>query len=325
MRAVLFEQPGAPDVLTIGDADTPVAGADELLIRVHATAINRADLLQRRGAYPPPAGASPILGLEVAGEVVTPARDWRIGDRVMAVVTGGGYAERAVVPASTALRIPDNVSYEQAAALPEAFMTAFLNLFTMGHFVNGERVLIHAAGSGVGTAAIQLAKVAGAAQIFVTAGSDDKLSRCSTLGADILINYKTASFRQRVADETQGAGVDVILDFIGAPYWNDNLGSLAQKGRLLLIGSLGGVVGDLNIAAIMGKRLTITGTTLRRTALSEKVALVRAMIDFGFLTALEQGMIRPIIDRVYNLHEVVLAHHHMESNSNFGKIVLKLI
>ena len=137
MRAVLFEQPGAPDVLTIGDADTPVAGADELLIRVHATAINRADLLQRRGAYPPPAGASPILGLEVAGEVVTPARDWRIGDRVMAVVTGGGYAERAVVPASTALRIPDNLSYEQAAALPEAFMTAFLNLFTMGHFVNG--------------------------------------------------------------------------------------------------------------------------------------------------------------------------------------------
>jgi NADPH:quinone reductase and related Zn-dependent oxidoreductases len=205
MKAILFDAPGSPEVLRYDDAPDPTPGADEVLVRVRATAVNRADLLQRRGVYAPPPGASPILGLELAGEVLTPAGPWRVGDRVMAVVTGGGYAELAVVPVGMVMRIPDSLSFEEAGAIPEAFLTAFLNLFTLGRLQAGETVLIHAGASGVGTAAIQLARVAGA-RVFATAGSPEKCALCRELGAELTINYREESFAARVLDATGGRG-----------------------------------------------------------------------------------------------------------------------
>jgi putative NAD(P)H quinone oxidoreductase, PIG3 family len=231
MKAILFDAPGSPDVLRYDDAPDPIPGADEVLVRVRATAVNRADLLQRRGVYAPPPGASPILGLELAGEVLTPAGSWRVGDRVMAVVTGGGYAELAVVPVGMVMRIPDSLSFEEAAAIPEAFLTAFLNLFTLGRLQAGETVLIHAGASGVGTAAIQLARVAGA-RVFATAGSPEKCALCRELGAELAVNYREESFAARVLEATGGRGVDLVLDFVGAPYWQQNAAALALDGRL---------------------------------------------------------------------------------------------
>jgi tumor protein p53-inducible protein 3 len=322
VKAILFDTPGAPDVLYYGDAPDPQPGEGELLVRVHATALNRADLLQRQGQYPPPPGASPILGLELAGEVVQGAGEWQRGDRVMAVVTGGAYAELAAVPAGMAIRIPDNLSYEQAAAIPEAFLTAYLNLFTLGRLQAGETVLIHAGASGVGTAAIQLARAAGA-RVFVTTGTPEKLDFCQELGAALAINYKTESFKERALKETDGRGVDVILDFVGAPYWNDNLSALAIGGRLMLIGSMGGMKGDLSLGAIMPKSLTISGTTLRRTPLDKKIALTQAFAEFA-LPRFASGELRPIIDTVYPLQEAATAHQRMHDNVNIGKIVLRV-
>jgi tumor protein p53-inducible protein 3 len=322
MKAVLFDAPGAPEVLRYGDATDPQPSEGELLVRVHATALNRADLLQRQGQYPPPPSASPILGLELAGEVVQGVGEWQPGDRVMAVVTGGGYAEFAAVPAGMAIRIPDTLTYEQAAAIPEAFLTAYLNLFTLGRLQEGETVLIHAGASGVGTAAIQLARASGA-RAFVTAGTPEKLDFCQELGAELTINYKTESFKDWALKETDGRGVDVILDFVGAPYWNDNLSALAIGGRLMLIGSMGGMKGDLSLGAILPKSLTITGTTLRRTPLDKKIALTHAFAAFA-LPRFVSGELRPIIDTVYPLQEATAAHRRMESNANIGKIVLRV-
>jgi tumor protein p53-inducible protein 3 len=322
VKAILFDTPGAPDVLFYGDAPDPQPGEGELLVRVHATALNRADLLQRQGQYPPPPGASPILGLELAGEVVQGAGEWQRGDRVMAVVTGGAYAELAAVPPGMAIRIPDNLSYEQAAAIPEAFLTAYLNLFTLGRLQAGETVLIHAGASGVGTAAIQLARAAGA-RVFVTTGTPEKLDFCQELGAALAINYKTESFKEAALKETDERGVDVILDFVGAPYWNDNLSALAIGGRLMLIGSMGGMKGDLSLGAIMPKSLTISGTTLRRTPLDKKIALTQAFAEFT-LPRFASGELRPIIDTVYPLQEAATAHQRMHDNVNIGKIVLRV-
>ena len=320
MKAILFERPGDADVLRYGDAPDPQPGADELLVRVRATAVNRADLLQRRGRYDPPPGSSPILGLELAGEVVSGAGDWRPGDRVMAVVTGGGYAELAVVPAGTAIRIPRGCSFEQAAAIPEAFLTAFLNLFTLGRLQAGETALIHAGASGVGSAAIQLARAAGA-RVVATAGSTEKLALCRELGADVAVDYKTEPVAERVLAATGGRGVDVALDFVGAPYWETNMAALAPRGRLMLIGFLGGSRGQIDLGAIMGKSLTVTGTTLRRTPLPEKIALSRAFAEFA-LPRFERGELRPVIDTVLPLEQAAEAHHILESNRNAGKVVL---
>jgi tumor protein p53-inducible protein 3 len=322
MKAILFDQPGGPDVLRYGEAPDPQHGEGELLVRVYATAVNRADTLQRRGAYPPPEGASPILGLELAGEVVGGAGDWRPGDRVMAVVTGGGYAELAMVPAGMAMRIPERLSFEQAAALPEAFLTAYLNMFTLGHLQAGEAVLVHAGASGVGTAAIQLARAAGA-RVLATAGTDDKLVRCRELGAEVTINYKRESFRERVAEATEGRGVDLVLDFVGAPYWDDNLASLATNGRLALIGFLAGSRGQLDLGPIMSKRLSVFGTTLRRTPLPQKIALTESFAAFA-LARFEAGELHPVVDTVLPLEQAAEAHRRMEQNSNTGKIVLKV-
>ncbi len=323
MKAILYDEPGGAYVLYYGETPDPVPQAGELLVRVHATAVNRADLLQRAGGYNPPPGASPILGLELAGEVVTPNGEFQAGDRVMAVVTGGSYAELAAVPVGMAIRIPEVFSYEQAAAIPEAFLTAQLNLFTLGRLKAGETVLIHAGASGVGTAAIQLARAAGA-RVFTTAGSPEKIERCIELGAHAGINYKTESFAERVRDLTEGRGVDVILDFVGAPYWNDNLSALAIGGRLMLIGFLGGAAGQLNLGAVMQKSLTISSTTLRRTPLDQKIALTRDFVAFG-LPKLANGEIIPVIDRVFPLNQAGDAHRYMASNANIGKIVLTVI
>jgi putative PIG3 family NAD(P)H quinone oxidoreductase len=320
MKAILFDNPGDPDVLRYADAPDPQPGPDELLVRVHATAVNRADLLQRRGGYAPPPGASPILGLELAGEVVHPAGDWRAGDRVMAVVTGGGYAELAAVPAGMAMRIPERFSSQEAAAIPEAFLTAYLNLFTLGRLQPGEAALIHAGASGVGTAAIQLARANGS-RAFATAGSDDKLALCSELGAELAVNYKLEPFQERVAAATGGRGVDVVLDFVGAPYWEANMAALAPGGRLMLIGFLGGSRGQLDLGTIMAKSLTIAGTTLRRTPLPQKIALTQGFAEFA-LPRFERGELRPVIDRVLPLAQAAEAHRVLETNSNAGKVVL---
>lgn len=323
MKAILFDQPGEPDVLRYDDAPDPQPGADELLVRVHATAVNRADLLQRRGGYAPPLGASPILGLELAGEVVQPAGEWRIGDRVMAVVTGGGYAELAAVPAGMAMRIPERFSYQEAAAIPEAFLTAYLNMFTLGRLQPGEVALIHAGASGVGTAAIQLARAIGA-RVMVTAGSDEKLALCRELGAELAINYTSESFVERVQAASGGRGADVVLDFIGAPYWDSNMAALALGGRLMLIGFLGGSRGQLDLGIMMGKSLTVASTTLRRTPLPQKVALTQAFSEFA-LPRFERGALRPVIDRILPIMQAVEAHRVLEANSNAGKVVLSVI
>jgi putative PIG3 family NAD(P)H quinone oxidoreductase len=322
MKAILFDHPGPPEVLRYGEAPDPQPGVDELLVRVRATAVNRADLLQRRGGYPPPTGASPILGLELAGEVVSGAGAWQPGDRVMAVVTGGGYAELAAVPAGVAIRIPDRLSFEEAAAIPEAFLTAYLNLFTLGRLESGETVLIHAGASGVGTAAIQLARAAGA-RVIVTAGSEQKLALCRELGAEVTINYKQESFPDRVHEATAGQGANLVLDFVGAPYWEGNMAALARGGRLMIIGFLGGSRGQLDLGPILAKSLTVAGTALRRTPLPQKSALAQAFAAFA-LPRFESGELRPVIDSVYPLEQASEAHRAMEANRNAGKIVLRV-
>ncbi|MFQ3534728.1 MAG: NAD(P)H-quinone oxidoreductase [Aggregatilineales bacterium] len=325
MRAVLYDSVGGPEVLYLGEAPDPQPAADELLIRVRATALNRADLLQRRGAYPPPSGASPILGLEVAGEVIhaPEGAPFSVGERVMAVVTGGGCAEQACVPIGVAMRVPETFTWEQAAAIPEVFLTAYLNLFTLGGLQAGEDVLIHAGASGVGTAAIQLAREAGA-RIFVTAGTPEKLAKCRQLGAALAINYKQEDFSAIVRDATGGRGVDLILDFIGAPNWAANLEALAIGGRLTLIGFLGGSKGPaLDLAPILTKSLRVMGTTLRRTPLPQKSALTRAFEAFA-QPRFQSGALQPVIDCVFPLSEAAAAHRYMESNQNIGKIILRV-
>jgi NADPH:quinone reductase-like Zn-dependent oxidoreductase len=246
---------------------------------------------------------------------------WEPGERVMAVVTGGGYAEYAAVPSGMLMHIPEKIGYEEAAAIPEGFLTAYLNMFTLGELRGHESVLIHAGGSGVGTAAIQLAHSANA-YIFATAGSAKKLDGCKKLGANVVINYKEESFVKRIQSVTDGRGVGIILDFIGAAYWNDNLAALGQGGRLMLIGMMGGASGDLNIGTIMGKKLTVTGTTLRGTPLPDKIALTEAFSDYA-MPLFSSSEIRPILDRTFTFEQAEKAHEYMASNANFGKIVLK--
>lgn len=322
MKAIVIKKPGPADVLEYGDAPDPTPKADELLVRVHGTAVNRADILQRLGLYPPPPGASEILGLEIVGEVAQPAGHWKKGERVMAVVAGGGYAQYATVPAAQAMPIPENLNYEQAAAIPEAFQTAFLNLFVLGKLKQGETALIHAGASGVGTAAIQLAKAAGA-RVFVTAGSDEKLKFCRDLGAELAIHYKQEKFSERVLAATDRKGVDVILDFVGAPYWNDNLAALARFGRLMLIGFLGTTKGELDLGPLLQKALTVSATTLRRLPGPQKEELIKALSDFA-LERFARGELKPVVDSVYPLEKAADAHRHMEANRNLGKIVLRV-
>jgi tumor protein p53-inducible protein 3 len=326
VKAVLMSGYGDSDVLHIGEVPDLKAGPGELLVRVRATALNRADLLQRRGLYPPPPGASEVLGLEMAGEVAAVGEGvsgWRVGDRVCALLPGGGYAQYAVIPAGMAMPVPDSFTFEQAAAIPEVFLTAYLNLFWLGDLKPGEWVLIHAGASGVGTAAIQLVREAGGHSL-VTAGSAEKLQRCLELGAQAGWNYHDGSFAQFVAEQTDGRGVDIILDFVGAPYFQDNLKSLAVDGRLVVIGTMGGTTVDrLDLGFLLGRRLQIIGTALRSRSVEEKMRLTQAFIEFAG-PRFADGRLVPIVDSVFPWTEVAEAHRYMEANRNIGKIVLRV-
>ncbi len=321
----MTEGPGDESVLRIGEAPPPAIASGALRIRVVATAVNRADLLQRQGMYPPPPGASPILGLECAGtvsELGDGVSGWRAGDRVMALLTGGGYAEEVVVDAGSVMPVPESLPLEQAAAVPEVFLTAYLNLFELGGLTAGGTALIHGGGSGVGTAAIQLCKAAGA-HVYVTAGSDGKCQRCRDLGADLAVNYRNDSFADRVRDATGGRGVEVVLDPIGAAYLADNLKSLSIGGRLVLIGLMGGVKAELSLAALLARRLSVIGSTLRSRPAEDKAAII-AGFQQRFGADLEAGKLRPVIDRVLPLEAVADAHRAMKASEHFGKIVLRI-
>ncbi|WP_078430877.1 NAD(P)H-quinone oxidoreductase [Alkalihalobacterium alkalinitrilicum] len=323
MKAVLVDE--QTKELYLGDFEDPQCGEDELLVSVKATALNRADLLQKKGLYPPPKGESPILGLEMAGvveKVGAKVNDWEIGDRVFALLPGGGYAEKARIPASMAMRMPDNFSFEQAAAIPEAYLTAYLKMIQLGELSEGEIVLIHAGASGVGTAAIQLAKEKGATSI-VTAGSAEKLEACISLGADYTINYKEESFSERVLDITDGKGVQVILDFIGASYWDDNVKSIAVDGRWIIIAALGGYQKEINIRDILMKRIQIKGSTLRSRTIEEKVKLTQDFYNFSS-DRFEDGRLVPVIDTVFDWAEAEASHKCLEDNKNIGKVILKI-
>ena len=325
MRAILIERPGDESVLRIGTTAAPALEPGMVRIRVAATAVNRADLLQRQGLYPPPPGASPILGLECAGtiaEVGAGVRGWRSGDRAMALLPGGGYAEEVVVDAGSALPIPERLSFEEAAAVPEVFLTAYLNLFELGALPAGGAALVHGGGSGVGTASIQLVKASGG-RVLVTAGSDEKCAQCRDLGADVAIHNRNESFPERVREATDGRGVDVVLDSIGAPYLEGNLASLAIGGRLVLIGLMGGAKVEINLAVLLAKRAAVIGSTLRTRPVAEKAAIV-AGFQRRFGEDLAAGRIRPIVDRVLPLERAADAHRAIKASEHFGKIVLSV-
>jgi putative PIG3 family NAD(P)H quinone oxidoreductase len=300
-----------------------VPTAEQILVRVRATALNRADVMQRLGQYPPPPGESDILGLELAGEVEAvgaAVKDIAPGDRVFGLVGSGGYAEKAVIDARMAMLMPSGWSFTQAAAVPEVFFTAQETIFTLAGLQQGETLLIHAAASGVGTAGIQMARETGA-RIFVTAGSAEKIQRCIDLGATAGCNYKERDFADWVKEVTNGQGVDVIEDFIGAAYWERNLRSLKIGGRLVLVGLMGGVKIEANLGLIMTKRLQIFGSVLRSRPLVDKIAITQRFRS-NWLPLLAAGRIAPVVDRVFPIAQVADAHRYMEENRNFGKIIL---
>lgn len=326
MRAAVVGEPGGPEVFSIEEVPDPSPGPDEALVAVAASALNRADLLQRMGRYPgPPGTRDDIPGLEMAGTVEAVGErvtGWQPGDRVMALLGGGGYASRVVVHERMLMPVPEALSLEEAASLPEVFLTAFDAMLLQCELQPGESFLVHAAGSGVGTAAIQIA-AAQSCRVFGTAGSAEKLAQAAELGLDVGINYHEQDFAEVVRDETGGRGVNVILDVIGRPYWAQNLASLAVRGRMVIVGTMGGGNVEANLGALMGKRLRVHGTVLRARPLEEKATLVQAFVA-RVLPLIESGAIRPVVDRVFDLEEVGEAHRYMETNANFGKIVLRV-
>ena len=326
MKAVLMSGFGGIEVLHIAEHPDPVVKEDELLVRIRATALNRADLLQRRGKHPPPKGVPDILGLEMAGEVSevgAACEGWAPGDRVCALLPGGGYAELVSIPAGLAMRFPENLSFEQAAAIPEVFLTAYQNLFNVARLASGQTVLIHAGGSGVGTAAIQLVRESGGIPV-VTAGSTEKLARCMALGARAAWNYKDGPFGPWLAEQTGGRGVDVVLDFVGAPYFEQNLEALAVDGTLVVIGTLGGAdVGRFSLRTLMSKRLRIAGAGLRSMDTARKIRLTRHFAEFALPRFADDRLV-PVVDSVFDWKDVGEAHLRMEANANTGKIVVRV-
>lgn len=316
MRAIIVDN----GTLRLGETERPALGPDDVRITVSATAVNRADLLQREGRYPPPPGASTILGLECAGVVAEMGEhvtEWNAGDRVMALLPGGGYAEEIVVHAGSVLAIPDAMPDEEAAAFPEVFFTAFLNLFMLARVRKGESALVHGGGSGIGTAATTLLKLAGV-RVLVTAGSPEKCARCLEHGADVAINYRDEDFVEKAR------GVNVILDHLGAHYLPRDLEALALDGRVVIIGSMGGQrSAEIDVGQVLTKRLQIIGSTLRNRTADEKAAIISAfVVQFGeHLTA---GRIRPVIHEVLPLERAMDAHRLMEASEHFGKIVLQV-
>lgn len=325
MRAILVDEPGGPENLRMGEFEKPEPGDDDLLVRVHATALNRADIFQRKGYYPPPEGASPLLGLEMAGVVEAKGRHctrWNEGDEVCALLPGGGYAEYVTVPQGHAIAVPPNLEMHEAAAVPEVFLTAYQALHWLGEMQPEERVLIHAGASGVGTAAIQLVQLAGG-HAYVTA-SAGKHQTCLDLGAEVAIDYKNEDFAARIDEETGGQGVDIIIDFIGGPYFKPNVEALALDGRIVLLATLGGSkVDEVDLRTLFKKRARYITSTLRSRTDAYKERLVD---DFAgdALPHFVDERLKPVIDSVYDWEEVAEAHRRMEANENEGKIVLRV-
>jgi putative PIG3 family NAD(P)H quinone oxidoreductase len=325
MKAVVFDKPSDESVLKIGETADPKAGAGQLLIRVKYAGINRADLMQRQGFYPPPPGASEVMGLECAGEVAAVGAGvdgWRVGERAMALLAGGGYAELAAVDAGSAMKVPAALSDEEGGAFPEVFLTAFLNIFMLAGAKPGESVLVHGGGSGVGTASILLCKEAGVRSI-VTAGNDAKCGQCLKLGADVAINYNSGPFAAAVKSATNGRGADVILDSIGAAYLGPNLEALAHSGRLVLIGLMKGARTEIDLSAVLRRHLKVMGSTLRTRPAKEKAEIVAALLA-RFGAALEAGRLRPPIYKVVPMANVAETHRMMAASEHFGKIVLRI-
>jgi putative PIG3 family NAD(P)H quinone oxidoreductase len=326
VKAVVVSEPGGPEKLELVDLPDPVPGPAQVAIDIHASALNRADLLQRRGLYPPPPGTTNILGLECAGVVseLGPGTSDRVrlGDRVMVLLGGGGYAERVVVPEALTMPIPAELDFQRAAAIPEAFLTAREALFGAGNLLPNESVLIHAAAGGVGSAAVQLAHAHGA-RVFATAGGAAKGAWVRALGADVVIDYKTRDFAAVIQSETQGRGVDVILDFIGAAYADQHAACLAPLGRQISIGVMGGAQASLNLGRLLQRRQSLIGVVMRSRSVQEKVELTRAFVRVC-LPLFEDGRLKPLVDSVFSLSDVARAHQRMEANENLGKIVLSV-
>ena len=325
MKAITVKMENNEPQLGWQDAPDPEITGDEVLVDVKATAVNRADLLQAQGLYPPPPGVSDILGLEIAGVISAVGervKKWSVGDRILALVPGGGYAQQAVVHHQMLLPLPSEWSFAQGAAVPEVWLTAFLNLFIEGELKKGETVLLHAGGSGVGTAGVQMAH-AGGAKVFVTAGAESKLVACREFGADLAINYKQQDFLAEVRRATREKGVDLILDPVGGAYLNKNLQALAENGRLVNIGLLGGAGAEINLGLVLGKSLKIIGSRLRSRPLAEKIDLTRRFQE-RFWPLLETGKLQPVIDSIFPIQLAQDAHEYIRQNRNTGKVVLEI-
>ncbi|KAJ4812138.1 hypothetical protein LUZ62_024704 [Rhynchospora pubera] len=326
MKAVVITKYGGPEVLQLEEVEDPTPGADEVLIKVAATALNRADTVQRKGAYPPPKGSSPYPGLEASGTILalgsslSPGSPWNVGDEVCALLSGGGYAEKVAVPVGQLLPVPPGVSLRDAAALPEVVCTVWSTVFMMSHLSPGESFLIHGGSSGIGTFAIQISKYLGI-KVFVTAGSEEKLEACKNLGADVCINYKTEDFVARVKEETGGKGVDVILDNMGGSYFQRNLDSLSVDGRLFIIGFQGGPTAEVNLSPMLAKRLTVQAAGLRGRSIENKAKIVEE-VKKNVWPAIAARKLKPIVFKTFPLAEAAEAHRLMESSSHIGKILL---
>ncbi|MET7651744.1 NAD(P)H-quinone oxidoreductase [Streptomyces sp. NPDC005486] len=323
MHAITIPEPGGPEALVWDEVPDPVAGAGEVLVEVVASAVNRADILQRQGFYDPPPGASPYPGLECSGRIAAigpGVSGWAVGDEVCALLAGGGYAEKVVVPAGQLLPVPESVDLRRAAALPEVTSTVWSNVFMIAHLRPGETLLVHGGSSGIGTMAIQLAKAVGA-RVAVTAGTKEKLEQCAELGADILINYREQDFVAELKQATDGAGADVVLDNMGAKYLDRNVQALAVNGRLAIIGMQGGIKAELNIGALLGKRAAISATSLRARPLEEKAAIVAAVREHVW-PLLAAGHVRPVVDREVPMSDAAAAHRHVEASGHVGKVLL---
>ena len=325
MTAIEIERPGAPEVLTPVERPVSSPGPGEALIQVRAAGVNRPDVMQRKGMYPPPPGASDIPGLEIAGEVVSVGAGVttpKVGDQVCALVTGGGYAQYCVASAALCLRLPTGFSFIEAAALPETFFTVWTNVFERGGLSPGETLLVHGGSSGIGTTAIQLASALGA-RVFVTAGNDEKCLACERLGAERAINYRSADFVEEIGALTDGSGVDVILDMVGGDYLPRNLRCLAIEGRLVQIALQRGPKTEMNLLPIMLNRLTVTGSTLRPRSVEQKTVIADALIETVW-PLLDSGKIRPVVHASFSLDQASEAHRLMEQSTHIGKLVLDL-
>ncbi|MFD6024718.1 NAD(P)H-quinone oxidoreductase [Streptomyces griseoluteus] len=323
MHAITISEPGGPENLTWTEVPDPVPGEGEVLVEVVASAVNRADIMQRQGHYDPPPGASAYPGLECSGRIAAlgpGVSGWSVGDEVCALLAGGGYAQKVVVPAGQLLPLPEGIDLKQAAALPEVACTVWSNVFMLAHLRPGELLLVHGGSSGIGTMAIQLAKAIGA-RVAVTAGTKEKLDFCAELGADILINYRDQDFVAEIERATDGKGADVILDNMGAKYLGRNVETLAVNGRLMIIGMQGGTKGELNIGLLLGKRGAVSATSLRARPLSEKAAIAAAVREHVW-PLIASGVVRPVVDREVPMTDAAEGHRVVEDSGHIGKVLL---